>query len=469
MIRIFSNDLRAFINTRADGGGIDAEMAYTILCRMPMGEEETPNYFGVVPKKDDPSKVLITYTTRKNIERYGLDGVGHEAIFAEGKHRLSRRPGAMAQELSSCEDGNILDTFVTALNVWFGASGNPVEVFTGKDIGVLYNHRKSCTCGGIGDLASSCMRYDYDQSKRFMLYEKHASMAGVLCSACGGLRGRAILWHAKEGKFIDRRYGSQSTKETILLWGKSNEYTDVWRGLDHRYTNPITISVPGLILKEAPYLDTVAFWCRTCEILSNIQCQKKGHDVTHLRGVHGTNHVGWWGRCPTCHAHFRDENRRCPNLNTCPGCKAEWCGPSGCPNQCITCDSCRAVYRKDGVCPNACLRCEACGAGNRKEGLLQTHGRCRKCYHVMMTVEVRRVVVKRRGKTDAYVAHCPQCNWRVSFERFHPVKELVPCSSVHRGDGHAEGGHCISCNTHLVWEDGSREAQAQVEVVEEEE
>lgn len=459
MLRVMNDDLRMFLNDRMEANGVDAEMCYRIVARQDTSDVSVPNYFMAIPNPQDAKRAVISQTSLAALDKAGITLRQTRELWNPlGGHRQNIRPGRWVRAMSGCEDGNINDVFVMALDARFGVGDVPVELLSGKDIGTHYNARKHCHCESLGDLANSCMRYDYGDGF-FAIYEKLAHLAVIRCPQCKGIRARAVAWDTDGKKYVDRRYGTQQNKQALLSFLTKEGYVDVWPGsVGSEHKTAFSLAFPALPadLTAAPYLDSLIYWCRTCQTLGNRggACSKAKHDLAVLRGQNGTNHQGWYGLCPDCGSPL-DHRRRCPNLRTCPGCDASWCGGSAkCPNACVRCTSCSAYRKKDVLaCPNGCIDCPTCGTGNRKTYLNQTHGQCRQCGATVTTSEVVEYRLKlTRDRYDNLTTRCPGCDWRIVMKEYSRLGGLQKCEHVHNGPYGYEGGHCSSCHAYIVLE-----------------
>lgn len=454
-IRVFSDELRIFLNTRLDKGGPDAEAVYRILCRQHDGATASPNYWMAIPNPKDTTKAIISYSSDSQIQKHGISRDRPRQVWdAEGSHRTQMRAGRWARSLSDVEDGNALDTLVIALDSVFGVGSVNVEFIEGKEaITRAYRQNAHCTCVSIGDLASSCMRYGLGDI--FGIYGKIAKLAVVKCTSCGGIQSRAVAWDDGHTKLIDRRYGTQTLKQAILNEALAQGYADVWSG---SVGTPTQVNVKLSLLASptefegAPYLDSIPFWCRTCQTLSTRgdACRSGRHDVVHLKGTHGTDHTGWWGRCATCQAEL-NERRTCRNTRRCMCCNVTWCGgPDSCPNGCIECHACGGM-RLAGVaeCLNGCFACDQCTFINRRDYLNQSHGRCGGCNAQIYPSEPLNIQMKYMSN-GGMRGTCPQCSWKFDALERNGHSVLVPCRSVHDGPYDQLGGHCPSCHAHII-------------------
>lgn len=451
MLVSMSDQLRGFLRDRVVARREDADIAYRFLSAHIDSEDgEAHNYFDI---RDADGAARLSYTTERALEKARLK---HPALtpFDIGSHRTLARASSVAQRITGVTNGRALDVFSSA--VLASLKGTPeIEVVRGADIGRLYREDAHCRCVPLGELAQSCMRYHYTDD-RFALYADNAALAVLRCAGCGGVQGRALLWTDTKGRqFIDRIYASGVRAEQFVAWAASHQYTQLWHGHHGAgRVGVVTVPAPYKPYEAAPYLDSLYFWCRTCGTLSNRECVKDRHDLTVLRGTQGTNHRGWWGRCPKCKNSYTSERRQCGYERECGGCGAKSC--TGCPNECVTCVGCgRVDPRGTTTCGNGCVVCTKCNYVNTKSGLGQGHGVCSSCGLQIQDDSVRRIPVHIEG--PAWVGRCDDCGYRIRVStRLHqapsPTSGLVACNFVHHGVANPDVGHCPNCHVTIVWD-----------------
>lgn len=456
MLRVIHDDLRVFLNARLEAEGPDAEACYRILLRTDDGSDSTPNYFMAIPNPADTKRAIISYSTDAAMTKHQINRASPRQVWnTTSPHRTNMRVGRWIRAMTDIEDGLILDALTVSLDGKFGVGDVTVELLEGEAaITKAYLHKSHCTCEGIGDLANSCMRYEANQGS-FALYGMLGKLAVVTCKSCGKIQARAMAWDDGNNKYIDRRYGTQQNKQAILNFATANGYTDIWPGsvgAKPKTYYALVFTAKLGELKAAPYLDSLPYWCRTCETISNMadDCYNSKHDYAQLRGTRGTDHQGWWGKCPDC-GYDLDQYHKCRRKKTCMGCGAVYCGTKTCPNECIQCDSCGTWRRKDQpTCPSGCIVCPMCHHGNQQAFLNQSHGLCDGCGHLLIPdsqpVEVQ-VKWDKYGKASAV---CPHCKWNMVANEYSPMMKLEKCEHVHNGPYNHQGGHCPSCHHHLV-------------------
>lgn len=459
MLAEISPQMRSFLDERMNEDREDGTIAYRFSTHMLDDDDSSAmNFFDVREVDQSPR---ITYATRATMERREVY-TGHriDDPFKPGGHRTSAKPASVAQKVTGIENGRALDVFASAVHSFL--LGVPdVVVVEGDEITRRYSAANHCVCVGLGDLGRSCMRYP-EFSRFFRFYEHTAKMAAIVCAKCNGTRARAIIWEAENGeRFLDRIYGGQTHVEQIRAWAKEQDIPYIWAGLGNgvpKKYGRIVVPVPDVTFDSAPYLDSLYYWCRTCKVLSNTPCTRDvllgadapRHEIVQLRGTQGTNHVGWWGFCPSCGGVYRDQTRTCRNSMRCLGCNEAYCADA-CPNGCISCAACRHV-RRAGVdrCPGGCVECPTCHYVNRGTWLNANHGRCRSCGESLQeSPAARRVEWTRTGFGWRWT--CPDCGHTSrSMDRVpSPETGLVDCQRVHPNAGLPDWRHCEACHAHI--------------------
>jgi hypothetical protein len=328
-----------------------------------------------------------------------------------------------------------------------------VEVVRGKEIVRRYSGRHHCRCVRLGDLENSCMRYD-GYEDRFEIYADVAEMAVVICPVCQGTRARALVWtDTDKKKHIDRIYGSPVMQEHLGDWAKEQKMGRLWPNTNHR-RKEVAVHVPRTDYTAGPYLDSLMFWCRTCQKLSNYECKGDTHDKVLLRSTHAQGHTGWWGRCPDCHYPFTDRGRRCQNRHSCGACGTSHCTPE-CPHGCRECHGCGVWLRHGIACPNACVTC-SCGMTNTVAGLMGQHGHCRGCGDQLQPEKVGKSSLSWQASIARWEGRCPSCEYTIRVRMTSGVPSttegLIECRFVHGGYASSEAGHCPSCHHVMRWD-----------------
>lgn len=458
--------MASFLRGRAAKGQEDSALAALLLSGVvDVDNPHEKNYLKMMLHDGNPR---ISWTTSSRIDKALSRLQGYAArdafdYYRSGGHRVMSRPGALAQELTGIDDGRALDVFTNALAAELTKEGVKVTVVRGADITHYYNYKQHCKCVATGELASSCMRYDYSDH-RFKMYEDAASLALILCDDCKGVRARTLLWGGETGKkYHDRVYGSAVAVRQIEAWAGIEGYEAIWGG---RYAESskgvrILLPEPASSYQSAPYLDTLFYWCRECNDLRTRRCRRRGHSphVVKLRGTQGTDHEGWWGFCPTCNG-VRNQHGECGRELYCQLCNASHCtGPHRnnrwvvtCPAGHVLCYACREARMPNDPC--SCTSCNRCGHRYRGRDWAIAHGKCGECSYVQPNLNIpyaryqgdlHRVWLKSPGR-----GQCSYCGTtlRAGELKGHDARTCLGCKSL----GWTEGEFviCPDCNRALL-------------------
>jgi hypothetical protein len=448
-----SDVLRQFLHARLDAEMEDAELAYRfVTARVDPADPEAHNWFDL---KLIDGNARISYTTMTALNKAKRATMGAYP-FAAGGWRTVARPSSVARRVAAVDDdgkwGRALDVFANAALATLKDDPD-VTIVRGKEIVRRYNERTHCRCARLGDLSSSCMRYD-GYEDRLEIYADVAQMAVIVCPVCQGTRARALLWTNNEGRqYIDRVYGSPASQEFLYEWAKRGKITRIYPNTNHR-RKPVQVYVSRTDYRAAPYLDSLMFWCRTCKVLSNYECAESMHDKVLLRSTQAQGHTGWWGRCDECHHPFHDRNRVCPNRHACGGCGRTHCTPD-CPNGCWSCGGCGVWMKKGQVtCTNACVLCSQCGYANTQAALLAEHGHCRSCSLRLQEEKVTEVPLRWASLHHRWEGRCPTCEYVVRIstgEEPRGTTSLIECRYIHDGYRSNASAHCPGCHNVMRW------------------
>lgn len=165
------------------------------------------------------------------------------------------------------------EQFADLAKAWATRNLGEFRIVTGNDIPYWYNDDNYASDRSTGSLASSCMRHDYCQEYLQMYADlaPHLSML-IYTTAEDYLLGRALLWHADDGRtYMDRAYGLSST---IIKFHDYARKQGWWKrthdtySMPQAFTNPdnvqqsVTISIPLPKLPDNgyfPFMDTMKF------------------------------------------------------------------------------------------------------------------------------------------------------------------------------------------------------------------
>jgi hypothetical protein len=427
------NTLMEFLRERIVRDEADAPIALAFLqARINAYDVNAHTYFNLSLVHDKPR---ITYTTQARINRARDNGpIGYD-LFATGVHwRVAGKPARVAQAvtgLSTNDYGRGFDLFAQQAAAYLLIDDEKlsnVRVVTGPDITHWYNECHHCDCTPIGDLDTSCMRYDHCQD-RFGIYEDNAEMAILLCP-CGGVRARCLLWTDVNGeRWFDRVYGNTTDQEILRTWGTQNGYQQLWFSDIHGSRDQVTVTCPDRGYALAPYLDSLSNWCRTCAELSTHGCRNSSHDRVELHN-HETGYIGYQ-RCDDCGARL-DDNEYCPNAYYCDGCDEFYHGDD-CPN-CLICPGCDEPYAPWRGRQCNCIECPECGEIHAARDWRHEEGHCpSRCTDAVYFPEMAaRPATFSFSRNTYYVYQLPCTNcYYVQYSNQTPLSSCISCGQQH--------------------------------------
>jgi hypothetical protein len=159
-------------------------------------------------KRDDEGRSRITYTTPRRVKT-----APHEPFAPKG-HRISAKPGSIAQRLSNRTDGRELDFFVAQLTGFLAPQPN-VELWPGSRVHEAYQTQNNCKCGSRTSLHSSCRRDATPATLAFHIAT--GEILVTLCLDCQKVRSRTMIWtdFYTGLKAADRTFGGDADRTLV--------------------------------------------------------------------------------------------------------------------------------------------------------------------------------------------------------------------------------------------------------------
>lgn len=398
-----------------------------------LAPDDAPNFVDLRP---DEKGARLSYTTAARMTARGVVYERHPdgALWQPLAHRVITKPGRLAQTATGITDPAKLEAFTHACAAWIRSlspadddddDGEIVTIVTGDEITHRYKERNHCSCGNLGTLENSCMRYnDYDNLTQFYARNRNIALATILCPECDGTRARALLWTDQNGeRWLDRRYGNDLDRASLAQWRDCANMHDLYGT-----GGTCAVDLDWTDWSELPWFDSMERPCRECATIGSHGCPCPGPT------------------CPHCEEELDNDGDACPDARWCPGCRVYRCPADG-DHDCYEC-ACGFWYA-DGETCETCIACGDCGELNTPYNIAYNHGRCSECAARMdeetpiPRTETRYVSYTYGG--SILVMNCPVCDSR------HETRGTRLAIIRHIGEGDfPPHEHCQTCAAPVI-------------------